>query len=91
METKNISIGGKSYKIKELSYSDGLKLVKVRDDLEAHNKLLIELSVVEPKVNTEELPLREGGALVKEINEFNGASSDFTKPLDGKQDTPNSG
>ena len=79
---KEIKIGDKKFKIKEMKYHQVLKLP--RDDPDKAARKQFELAVIEPKVTDEifnELTAAEGLKLSMEINELSGLTKDFLSEL----------
>ena len=76
---KIIKLGEKEYTIKEIKYKD---LVTIGDiSKEDASKRLMELSAGVDSEMYENLSLRDGIAIQKEINDINGLTEDFQKPL----------
>lgn len=76
---KTIKIGDREFNLKELKY----KVIASLSDLskeESAKKLMI-LSTDMSDDEYDNLSLKEGITLQKEINEFNGLGEDFQKPL----------
>ena len=71
METKDVVVNGKQIKLKEISYLDFLKLIKLKDSPEDYAIKLFEFSTVSKEVY-ENFSVNEGNQLVDEINKFNG-------------------
>lgn len=90
MKEKEIELGGKKYTIQELSYKQGLILSELSKQPKDFNEKLIELSIVGEKPDLEKITIKEGTSIIKEINELNGLSEDFTNPQDTKADTQKS-
>ena len=74
METKEIEVNNKKYKIKELTLEESFALGDSKDKIEINRKML-KLSVIEPQIDDEfikNLSLRDGVKLITAINELNG-------------------
>ena len=71
METKDVVVNGKQIKLKEISYLDFLKLIKLKDSPEDYAIKLFEFSTVSKEIY-ENFSVNEGNQLVDEINKFNG-------------------
>ena len=71
METKDVVVNGKQIKLKEISYLDFLKLIKLKDSPEEYAIKLFEFSTVSKEIY-ENFSVNEGNQLVDEINKFNG-------------------
>lgn len=85
MEQKSIEIKGKKYLIRELSFKEAQILGKIENTVETNDEL-VKLAVVEPKITTSDLTIKEGVDLIKAILEFNGLTKDFTDPQGTKPD-----
>ena len=84
MKSKDVTIGEKVFKIKELLYIDIIELGSVTDKKE-HAIKLIELSGVN-RDTLNELTVSEGQKLMSEINELNGFQ-DFQKTSSESKDS----
>ncbi len=74
METREIEIQGKKYKIQELKHKEAAKIL-TEQDAELRTKNLIVKSVLEPELKLEdidELPIKVTLNILKEINSING-------------------
>ena len=71
MENQDVVVNGKQIKLKEISYLDFLKLIKLKDSPEDYAIKLFEFSTVSKEVY-ENFSVNEGNQLVDEINKFNG-------------------
>lgn len=82
MEIKEIDINGKKFKIKELTFEQGLEAGELRSKgLKEVSRYMIKCSIVEPILSEEDisnLSLKEGNELMKKINELNGFNSETT-------------
>ena len=75
MRTKQVVVGDKSLTLIELRYVDFIKISKIRDNPEEHNREVFKLSGVSQEV-IDVLNIKEGLDLIKEIADFN-RFSDF--------------
>lgn len=76
---KKITINDKEYTIKEIKYKD---LVTIGDiPKEEASKKLMELSASIDSETYENLSMRDGIVIQKAINDINGLTEDFQKPL----------
>ena len=78
MEEKEITINGKVFKIKEIKYKDVTKFADMEKDEAAKQLLLLSTNLTEEEY--ENLTMREGVLLQKEITELNGLT-DFQEPV----------
>ena len=70
METKDVVIGNRQIKLKEISYLDFLKLVKLKDNLEDYTRQLFEFSGIAKEIY-ESFSVSEGNKVIDEINSLN--------------------
>ena len=79
---KEITIGEKKFKIKELLYLDTIGVETSIDKKEWFKNMMVK-SIIEPEPTDElinSLSFKEGNAIMKEINELNGIGEDFQTP-----------
>ena len=78
METKKVTINNKEYTIKEISLDDSLELSGIKDPKESTKKIL-QLAVIPPLSDDDRknISMRDGVALIEEINKLNGLTKDF--------------
>ena len=81
MEEKEIVVNGKTYTIKEVKYKDLISLADISKEEGAKKLMLLSTSITEEEYN--ELGMRTGIELQKNINEINGLSDSmgFQEPL----------
>lgn len=77
MEEKEITINGKVIKIKEIKYKDAAKFGDMEKNEAAKQLMLLSTTLTEEEY--ENLTMREGIILQKEITELNGLT-DFQNP-----------
>jgi len=79
LKTQEVEIEGQKFRIKELDTDTALKLTKM-ENREEIARIVLESSVVEPKITLEylqKLPARIGIQLIMKINELNGFGEGF--------------
>lgn len=75
---KQVEINGKTFVVKELMYSDVISLSSTDTAESAKQLMLKSVGLTEEEFNN--LSMKEGVILQKEINELNGLGEDFQKP-----------
>lgn len=77
MQTKEIEVDGKKYTIKEIKYKDLAGLGNISQNESAMQMMTLSLGITEEEYD--ELSMKNGIILQKEINELNGLDN-FQKP-----------